>query len=116
MKVQINSDNHIITDQASMDAIVAKLESDLDRFANQLTRVELHLSDENSTQRGGSNDIRCLIEARLAGQQPVSVEARSSSESQAISEASSALIRRLANLIERQETLTRRGEREASRQ
>ncbi len=115
MKVQVNSDNHVITDKDVIHGIVTQLESDLDRYADLITRVELHLSDENSTQKGGSNDIRCLIEARLAGRQPISVESRNASESQAVNDASSALLRRLRSLLERQDTLVRRGEREASR-
>lgn len=44
----------------------------LDRFAERITRIEAHLSDENSA-KGGSNDKRCMLEARLAGLQPIAV-------------------------------------------
>ena len=116
MKVQVNSDNHVVVDKDAIHDIVTQLESDLERFASEITRVELHLSDENSRERGGADDIRCMIEARLAGRQPVSVEARSSSESQAVNDASQAMMRRLASILEREATLDRRRAREASRQ
>ena len=38
----------------------------LDRFSEQITRVEVHLSDENSDKKFGTDDKRCLLEARLA--------------------------------------------------
>ncbi|WP_228706174.1 hypothetical protein [Marinobacter sp. LV10R520-4] len=45
----------------------------LARFAGQITRLEVHLSDENSASKSGIIDKRCLLEARLAGREPVSV-------------------------------------------
>ena len=44
----------------------------LHRYANQITRVEVHLSDENGGKSGRS-DKRCLIEARPAGHPPLTV-------------------------------------------
>jgi predicted transcriptional regulator of viral defense system len=44
----------------------------LDRFADRITRVEVHLSDVNA-QKGGQ-DIRCVVEARAAGLDPVAVD------------------------------------------
>jgi hypothetical protein len=35
--------------------------------------VEVHLSDENSDKKSGVDDMRCLLEARLAGLQPIAV-------------------------------------------
>jgi hypothetical protein len=45
----------------------------LSRFAARLTRVELHLADENSPAKGGSADIRCTLEARPEGLRPLAV-------------------------------------------
>jgi hypothetical protein len=44
----------------------------LGRFGAVVTRVEIHLSDVNG-QRNGRADKRCLVEARPAGSQPLSV-------------------------------------------
>ncbi len=40
---------------------------------HQLTRMEVHLNDENSSHKTSANDKRCVLEARLAGHQPVVV-------------------------------------------
>jgi hypothetical protein len=42
----------------------------LKRFARRLTRVEVHLSDENS-HKFGVLDKRCRVEARPAGHRPL---------------------------------------------
>ena len=42
------------------------------RFDEELTRVMVHLHDDNAG-KAGADDKRCQIEARPKGQQPVSV-------------------------------------------
>jgi hypothetical protein len=49
-----------------------------------VTRVEVHLSDQNSDKKVGSVDIRCLLEARLAGHQPISVSDQAATLAQAV--------------------------------
>jgi hypothetical protein len=51
------------------------VESSLDRYADRLTTVEVFLSDENSREKHGKLDKRCLIEARSKGFEPLAVEA-----------------------------------------
>lgn len=72
MQIQINTDDNI----EGVDAMIAQVEADirdgLSRFADQITRVEVHLSDENAG-KGGSDDQRCMIEVRPTGQQPIAV-------------------------------------------
>src|SRR5690606_24651296 len=45
----------------------------VDRFAQQVTRVEAHLGDNNSRSKSGADDIRCMLEARVSGIKPVAV-------------------------------------------
>lgn len=78
MLVQLTTDNHISGREALAARVENELKSALDRFAPQITRVEVHLNDENS-HKGGSSDKRCMIEARLAGLQPITVTETSSS-------------------------------------
>jgi len=77
----------------------------LDRFADQITRVEVHLSDENSDKKSGRADMRCLLEARLAGLQPISVSEEAATLAQAVDGATRKLKRSLES------TLGRRGRR-----
>lgn len=57
---------------AVMDRVEAEVEGMLSRFREQITRVEVHISDENAG-KPGSADKRCLMEARPTGLQPVAV-------------------------------------------
>jgi hypothetical protein len=43
----------------------------LGRFKT-ITRIELHLSDENAGKEG-PEDIKCMLEARLEGKKPIAV-------------------------------------------
>mgnify|MGYP006172692853 CR=1 FL=1 len=51
---------------------VRAVDDALARVSSRLTRVEVHLADENAG-KGGADDKRCMIEARPAGQSPVAV-------------------------------------------
>ena len=48
---------------------LTEIHTRLDRFSQHITRIEVHLSDENA-DKSGESDKRCLIEARLEGRQP----------------------------------------------
>ncbi len=69
MRVQLKTDRHMAAHNELTHQVETVMEGAVGRFADQITRVEVHLSDENS-QKGGGDDTRCLLEARLAGLQP----------------------------------------------
>ncbi len=52
--------------------VTASVEGALDRFAEHITTVEVHLADENGKKVGG-DDIRCTIEVRFEGRKPTAV-------------------------------------------
>ncbi len=71
MQVLVNS-NHSISVTADLEErIKATVETELDRFDDHLTRVEVHLNDENSN-KSGPHDKRCQMEARVKGHDPIS--------------------------------------------
>ncbi len=73
MQVQTNTDSNIDGHEDLVREVEAVVQSALGhRFGNQITRVEVHLSDENS-HKSGDADKRCMMEARLAGRSPVTV-------------------------------------------
>ena len=74
MTIQINSDNHIAGTEGLNDYIQTTISENLKRFDEQITRVEVHLNDENS-HKNGNDDKRCMIEVRLEGMQPIAVTA-----------------------------------------
>lgn len=92
MQVNINTDKtierHAGLDQHVQDVVSAAVQ----RFGEQITRVEVHLSDNNS-QKSADGDNRCLMEARLTGYQPVAVSAHAATLHQAIAGAADKLKR-----------------------
>jgi len=70
MIIQLNTDNNLTIHTAYEEQIATGLTQHLERFSNYITRIEVHLSDENGS-KSGLNDKRCLLEARLEGKQPV---------------------------------------------
>ncbi|MEX2497114.1 MAG: HPF/RaiA family ribosome-associated protein [Woeseia sp.] len=74
MLVQINTDHNIEGREQLSRHVEEKIQAALNaRFGERLTRVEVHLGDENSSKKGGGADKRCLLEARPAGLQPIAV-------------------------------------------
>ena len=100
MQIQTNSD-HSIDGHAALKVHVANVvESALDPFSEHITRVEVHLSDENGAtkdQTGGKGDKRCVMEARLQGYHPLAVTAHADTLHQSIDGAAD----KLARLVEK---------------
>lgn len=71
MHVQVNS-HHIPGSVELHEWVGSTVEERLERFDEFLTRIEVHVSDENA-QKAGADDKRCQIEARPKGHQAVSV-------------------------------------------
>nr|WP_314838504.1 HPF/RaiA family ribosome-associated protein [uncultured Flavobacterium sp.] len=72
MTVQINTDNNVEGHARLKAYIQDEVATTLARFEEKVTRLEVHLGDENS-DKGGVNDKRCTIEARPINMQPVAV-------------------------------------------
>lgn len=78
MIVQINTDHNIEGHERLKSYISDELKKTLLRFEDKVTRLEVHLGDENSGKTG-FNDKRCLIEARPEKMQPLAVTYHSDS-------------------------------------
>lgn len=98
MHIQVNTDKNISGHKALVENVEETLNHVLARFAGQITRIEVHLSDENSTSKSGVIDKRCLIEARLAGRDPRSVSDLALTIDQAVSGAA----HKMVSLLERE--------------
>ena len=72
MQIQVNSDNHIQGDIRFQEWVRTVVECAVEHYQDDLTRVEVHLGDENG-QKSGPDDMRCQMEARPKGHQPISV-------------------------------------------
>jgi ribosomal subunit interface protein len=86
MKIQINTDKNIQGTENLETFVSEKISKALKRFSDKITRIEVHLSDQNS-QKVSTNDVQCKIEARLEGLQPVIVVGKSNKKEKALNEA-----------------------------
>jgi len=83
MEIQFNTDKNIDGNEELIASLTALIAKELNRFNDQITRLEIHLSDEDSS-KDGINDIRCLIEARLEGLKPIAVTNKANSGENAV--------------------------------
>jgi ribosome-associated translation inhibitor RaiA len=72
VQIQVTTDNHIDGGQEFSQQVEATVEAALGRFRERLTRVTVHLTDENS-HKSSADDKRCAMEARAAGLKPLAV-------------------------------------------
>lgn len=100
MKIQINTDRNVERDEPWAQEVESTVEAALARFREQITRVEVHVSDLNS-HKFGAADKRCVIEARLAGLQPIAVSDVAATLDQAIQGAADKLVRTLDSTLGR---------------
>ncbi len=95
MQINVNTDDNL-RGGASLAAWVERETKDiLAHFTSQLTRVEVHLGDENAS-KAGEMDKRCAIEARAAGIDPVSVTNKGPN----VEEACRGALRKLRSVLE----------------
>ncbi|MDZ7590635.1 MAG: HPF/RaiA family ribosome-associated protein [Rubrivivax sp.] len=95
MQIQINTDRNIEGREALAAWVRSEVEDALDRYRAQISRIEVHLSDENAG-KNGQRDMRCMIEARLEGRQPIAVTEEAASKAQAVQGATGKLTRLIA--------------------
>lgn len=100
MQVQINTDHHIQHDEALEAWITAVVESALAHSSDHVTRVEVHLSDENG-RKSGQHDKRCMMEARLEGRNPVAVTDHAATLDKAVNDAAGKLGRMIESDVGR---------------
>ncbi len=94
MFIQIHTDNQIESDAERDDRIEEQVRQRLARFEGRITDVEIHVSDVNGP-RGGASDLRCTLEARVNGIQPIAVADEGSTVDRAILGAAKKAVRAL---------------------
>ena len=83
MTIQFNTDHNINgleSLEAKMNAIIT---DEMSRFSDQITRIEVFLSDENGHKKG-HNDKKCTLEARLEDMQPLAVSDHANNHEEAV--------------------------------
>ena len=100
MHIQINTDSNIEGREELTSHVKGVVEGALSRFSDRITRVEVHLSDQDS-DKSGQDDKRCMMEARLEGRQPTAVTHQAASLGDAVDGAADKLKRSLESTLER---------------
>ena len=98
MEIYVRTDNNIDGSGKLTAYVEREVAAALSRFSDHITRIDVHLSDESGGRATGA-DIRCMIEARPAGQTPVTVTDDAGSVDAALTGA----IHRLSHLLESHE-------------
>jgi len=83
MQIQINTDKNVTGSEGLIASSTSLISEELSRFSHQITRVEVHFSDEDGN-KDGFNDKRCMVEARLAGMNPIAVTHLANSHEEAV--------------------------------
>ncbi len=91
MTIQFNTDHNTIGNEKLSTYFSSLLGKKLERFIDLITRLEVHLSDENG-EKEGLNDKRCMLEARLEGRQPIAVTNDANTHEKAVSGAIDKLV------------------------
>jgi len=81
MNNQLNKDKNINREFTIPN--INQIKDEFSRYSHLITRIEVHLSDEDSNQNG-LNAMHCMIEARIEGRQPIAVNSQADTNDQAI--------------------------------
>ncbi|WLI90059.1 HPF/RaiA family ribosome-associated protein [Massilia sp. R2A-15] len=100
MQININTDKTIERHQGLDEHVESVVNAAVARFGEQITRVEVHLSDENS-QKSADGGSRCMLEARVTNYQPIAVSDHAPTLHQAISGAAEKLKRAVDSALGR---------------
>lgn len=84
MIIQFNTDKTINGNERDQSYFTTMIAEGLKNYESHITRIESHLSDENG-KKEGQKDMRCLLEARIEGKQPVAVSCQANTVELAVS-------------------------------
>ncbi|HEY5723460.1 MAG TPA: HPF/RaiA family ribosome-associated protein [Allosphingosinicella sp.] len=99
MFIQINTDNQVDSSADHNAQLEEQVRQRLARFEGRITDVEIHVSDVNGTKAGGN--LRCTLEARVNGFQPVAVAENGTNVDRAVIAAAKKAVRALDHQLGR---------------
>jgi len=108
MQILIETDHNLNGGESLGDSVRATIEDALSRFSAHITKVEVHLGDENAAKRGEA-DKRCMIEARLEGYRPIAVTHHAATVAEALDGAAERMVHRLDHTLGRLQDQRRHG-------
>ena len=72
MEILVNTASHVPGGEDFAAHVRETVEKHLHHWAEKISRVEVHVTDENG-EKSGQQDQRCVMEARPRGMQPLAV-------------------------------------------
>jgi ribosomal subunit interface protein len=99
MLVQINAPSFDASPELNAH-VRDQVEKATKRFSPRVTRVEVHLHDDNAHKKSAT-DKRCLLEARLTGMEPLTVEHAGEDLYKTVAEAAGKLERLIGHRLDR---------------
>lgn len=100
MQIQFNTDHTIEGHERMQSHFSEEITQSLKRFEDKITRIEVHVGDENS-EKFSVDDKRCMIEVRLAGKNPVAVTNHADTVEKAVSGATDKMKKLLTTTFEK---------------
>ena len=100
MQIQVNTDHHVEGGDLLNKHVESLLNDSLKNFKDQVTRIEVYISDENS-HKGGDDDLRCTMEARIRGLKPLAVTFHADNINTAIDGAAERITRSVRKTVEK---------------
>jgi ribosome-associated translation inhibitor RaiA len=94
MYIQLNTNEGVRGDDRMSARVEAEIEASLGQFEDQLSAIEVYLSDANGG-KSGADDKKCTIEARPNGYRAVAATHEASTLEEAITGAVDKMQRRL---------------------
>lgn len=98
MEVFFNTDKNIESQERTETYFANLIKEDLARFEDRITRVEVHLSDQNGARKG-PKDKKCVLEVRPQGLKPIAVSSSDDSIEKAVRGAAKKAVSSLNSLM-----------------
>ena len=100
MQLSVNTDDFIYGDEHVIDVSENAVRTGLAFLADRLTRVEVHLKDQNADKHGPEH-IRCTMEVRPRGMDPIAANSDAADIQAALKGAAKTLRGRLSSSFEK---------------
>lgn len=101
MLIQLHTDVTLSHSEDLTGHVTARVEHALAHYASHISRVEVHLADDNGGKHG-ANDKRCTIEARVEGLKPLAASHHADSVHDAVEGAAKKLAHAVDHAIGKQ--------------
>ena len=86
MDVQVRHGHHIEGGSRLIDHVESRIKDEFSRSTDHITHAEVHFKDLNAN-KGGDDDVQCMIELRPAGMKPLAVHAKAGNMDQSLEHA-----------------------------